>query len=421
MATPYSKAVERLRVIVESTFATDATGSLGSFTDVPANEGSMTVTLNKAEMDPNYLLQRRMDARPRVLGPKRPQLKFTITLAPTGTAAGASTAAVSGCLGLLLKAVMGGEDLGTGTTFSAGWTAITGTVASASGLTAGAYIGWRNSSGVVEWRQIKSKSSNTLVLAHGFSGTPANSDVCYAAATYYVTEDPSQSLQFIAYGQSTADRWLLLGCQCVGFDLSVDPSGKGIPSITFTFEAANWLEGGSTAGSITGTIADATYTNYSPIVEYAGDYEMFTVGTPTYVATTCQVPISALSWKPKFTFTALTSPSATATATGGSPIFRWRATRTNPPLEGSFTTFMDAMTWWNKRDAKASMAQQYTIGISGGSAIVLAAPTVQVLNPQRGASDQEIEGQVVSIVGRCNTDTALSTDLAKSPFVIVLG
>ena len=82
---------------------------------------------------------------------------------------------------------------------------------------------------------------------------------------------------------------------------------------------------------------------------------------------------------------------------------------------------MDAMTWWNKRDAKASMAQQYTIGISGGSAIVLAAPTVQVLNPQRGASDQEIEGQVVSIVGRCNTDTALSTDLAKSPFVIVLG
>ena len=147
---------------------------------------------------------------------------------------------------------------------SAGWTAITGTVASASGLTAGAYIGWRNSSGVVEWRQIKSKSSNTLCTRTRSSGTPANSDVCYAAATYYVTEDPSQSLQFIAYGQSTADRWLLLGCQCVGSTSAWTRAGKGIPSITFTFEAANWLEGGSTAGSITGNDRGPTYTNYKP-------------------------------------------------------------------------------------------------------------------------------------------------------------
>lgn len=414
------KSVESMRVIVESTFATDATGSLGSFTYVPFNEGSATLTINTSEMDPLSAVQSRYEAREMVLGPRECSLKFTINLAPTGTAAGSAVAAVSGALGILLKATMGGEHLGTGTTFTGG-TAIVPTVTSAAGLVEGGYIGWANSAGVTEWRQIKSISGASVTLAHGFSGAPANADVCYAAATYYFTEDPATSLQFIVSGQNTYDRWLCLGCQAVGgFDIAIDPTGKAIPTVTFNMKGALYYDENQTAGNIGGTISDATYTNYNPIVEYVGDFHMFTVGTPTYTATTSRVHVSAVSWKPKVAFVPVTSPAATAATLGGSPIYRWRGARANPPLEGTFTTYMDSLTWWTNRDAKADMAQQMTIGKSAGSAIVLAAPTVQVLNPQRSASDQEIEGQVVTFKARRNTDTALTTELAKSPVIIAL-
>lgn len=411
------KAVEALKVIVETTFGADATTSPGiaSFTFVPMNEGSGTVTITEDELDPNFVVQSRMQGRQRVLGKKSATLKFTMNVAPTGTAAAATVTAVTSALGIMLKATMGGEDLGTGTTFTGG-TAIVPTVTSAAGLTGGGWIGWTNASGVVEWRQIKSISGGSVTLSHGFSGSPANLDVCYAAATYYMTEDPSQSLQFAVYGQNTNDRWLLVGCQAMGgFDIAVDPTGKALPTITFNFTAASWIKGSATATPITGTIPTATYSAYNPIVGFAGEYRMFTVGTPT-LSTSSRIHVSAATWKPKIVFVPITSPSGTQT------IYRWRGGRSNPPLEATFTTFLDdALIWWTARDALGSWCQQQTLGTAAGSAVVLSAPTVQVLNPQRSASDQEIEGQVISLAARRNTDTALTTDEALSPVCIVLG
>jgi len=418
MANIQIKQVEAMKVIVETTFGADATTSPGiaSFTFVPFNEGTATVTLTMDELDPNFAIQKRYQGRERVLGKKSATLKFTMNLSPTGTAAGNTTVAVTSALGIMLKATMGGEDLGTGTKFATGWTPITGDALSAAGLTAGAFIGWTNSAGTVEWRQIKSKSTNTLVLTHGFSGSPALNDVMYSCATYSLTEDPAQSLQFAVYGQNTTDRWLLTGCQAVGgFDIAIDPTGKAIPTVTFNFTAANWIDGSSAATPITGTIPTASYSAYSPIVEYVGDFQMFTVGTPTYTATTSRVHISALTWKPKIVFAPVTSPSGTQT------IYRWRGARANPPIEGTFTTWFEDLTWWTKRSSLADMCQQYTMGTAAGAAMVLCAPTVQILNPQRAASNTEIEGQTISFAGRCNTDTALTTDLALSPVYIVLG
>lgn len=410
-------SVQALKVIVESTFASDATSSPGvaSFAFVPANENSATLTITQDELDPNFNVQSRFQGRERVLGKKSATLKFTINLAPTGTAAGNATASVTSALGILLKATMGNETLDTGTKFSTGWTAITGDVLSGSGITAGNFIGWTNSGGVVEWRQVKSRSSNTITLSHGFSGAPANNDICYACAGYSFAEDPSQSLQFIVYGQNTNDRWLVLGCQAMGgFEISVDPSGKAIPTITFNFSAANWLTSAQTAASITGTIPTATYSAYSPIVGYAGEFRMFTVGTPT-LATTSRIHVSAITWKPKVAFVPVTSPSGTQT------IYRWRGSRANPPVEGTFSTFMEDLTWWTGRTNLTDYCQQYTMGTAAGSAVILSAPTCQVLNPQRAASDQEIEGQTISFAGRMNSDTALTTELATSPVFIGLG
>jgi hypothetical protein len=412
------QSIGSMRVIVESTFAADATSSpgLGSFTYVPFNEGTAEATLVTDELDPNFVVQRRVQGRERVLGKRSAKLKFQINLAPTGTAAGSAVAAIgTSALGILLKAVMGGQHLGTGTTFVSGWTGITGDVTSAAGLTPGGWIGWANSAGTVEWRQIKSITSNTLVMTHGFSASPANTNVLYASATHYFTEDPSQSLQFLVSGAESDDRWLLLGGQAVeGINITLDPTGAAIPTVEFNLTFATYLESDETAGSVTGTLSDATYSNYSPIVGFAGDVRLDTVGAPTFT-TSARVHVSALSFSPKIVFTPVTSPSGTMT------IYRWRGGRANPPVEGDFTTFFEGLTYFQMRDSRADKALAYTLGTAAGSALVLAAPTLQILNPQRATSNEEIAGQTIHFAGRCNTDTALSTEIATSPVCIVLG
>ncbi len=400
--------VESLRVIVESTFGADASSSpgLGSFTYVPMNEGTGSITITTDELDPNFVVQSRYQGREKVLGKRSASLKFQMNLAPTGTAAASTVAAVEGALGLLLKATMGGEHLGTGTTFTGG-TAIVPIVTSAAGLIAGGWIGWSNTSSTVEWRQVKSISGTSITLDHGFSGSPTNAQVCYAAATYY----------FLVAGQESDDRWLLLGGQATGgVSITVDPSGAAIPTIEFNFTFCWYLESDETAASVTGTLADATYTNYNTIVGNAGEFRMFTVGAPT-LATTSRIHISALTFAPKIAFQAVTSPSG---ANGGT-IYRYRGTRANPPVESSFTTYYEDLTWFQARDAKADRAMSYTMGTAAGSAVVLAAGTVQVLNPQRVASNETIAGQTIMLNGRRNTDTAATTDLATSPVCIVLG
>jgi hypothetical protein len=410
------KAVESMRVIVESTFGADATSSpgLASFTYVPFNEGSAEVTLTRLEADPMQAVQSRYEGREKVLGARSAGLKFTMNLAPTGTAG--TGLCITSALGILLKASMGGERLGTGTTFVTGWTAITGDVTSGAGFVAGGWIGWANTAGTVEWRQIKSVTSNTIVLAHGFSGSPANTNVAYAAAEYYFTEDPAQSLQFLVSGQESDDRWLLLGAQCTGgFDITIDPSGAAIPTITFNMTASWYLESDETAASVTGTLADATYSAYSPIVGNAGEYRMFTVGTPT-LSTASRIHVSALAFAPKIVTVPVKSPSG---ANGGT-VLRYRGGRANPPVAGSFTTYLEDLTWFVGRDAKTDYCQQHTIGTVAGAQVVVSAPTVQVLNPQRSVSGEEIAGQTISWEGRRNTDTAATTEAAKSPACIVL-
>ncbi len=406
------QAVQRLRFIAETTYGTDMSASLASFTDVPASEGSIQVTLTTDELDPMQLVQYIDEGREKVLGKRSATLAFTMPIAPTGTAAASAVQAVSGALGTILKNIMGGETKGTGTTFSSGWTPITGDVASAAGIVAGTAIGWVNASSELEVREVESVTSNTIVLKHGFSGSPSNANVCYSSATYTFSQDPSTSLQFLVAGVEEQDRWLLRGGQCVGgFAIALDPTGAALPTITFNFSFSNYMESDETASAITGAIGNATYSNYTPIVGNAGDLRVWTVGAATFV-TTSRVHCSALAFAPALSYVPVTSPAG---ANGGT-IYRWRRARANPPVTGSFTTFFEAMTWFQGRDSKADYDVQYQSGIAAGSSFVLSAPTVQVLNPQR-ADSGGMAGQTITFEGRRDTDVGASTGaVAKSPW-----
>ncbi len=409
------QAVQAVRAFSEVTFGADSSASIGSYTYIPLREGSAQLTLTRDSMTDAALVQHIDQYREEVLGKRSATLAITLNLAPTGTAAAAAVAAVTGALGLLLKAGLGGEYKGTGTTFASGSTAIVLNVTSSAGFSVGSCIGWVNASSVLEMREIKTISANVITLKLGFSGSPANTDVAYACATYYPTANPAESLAFLVEGLESDDRFLLTGGQMVGgMSIAFDITGQALPAVTMNFQFARWYAAGETSSSITGTLANATYTNYEPIVGEAGDFRVMTVGSPTLVSGT-SVNCSALAFTPSLGYVPYTSPQGVMT------VKRWVKSRTAPIMTGSWTNPYEDTTWWTARNSRTDKAVFYQYGTAGGSAVLITAPTVQIVNPQRAADAGGLAAQTISWKARRDTDTTvLTTDIAYAPFRIHL-
>jgi len=414
------QAVQAVRAFVESAFGADSSASIGSFTYLPIIEGSVNVTLTRDELDPSELVQHIDDGRKRVLGKRAAAVSFQLNLSPTGTAAANGITSITSGLGMILKAIMGGEQLGEGSIAAAASTAIVINVSTGDGAQwalAGQIMGWTNASGVVEWREVESRSTDAITLKRGFSGIPATSNPLYNAATYYMTASPATSLAFLIEGLESDDRWLLTGGQGVGgVTIAVDLTGGAIPKVTVNMTFARWYASNETGSSITGTLSAATYAAYSPIVGEAGNFEVWTVGAPTF-STTQSIHVSTLAFEPHIAFVAYTSPS------GVNTVKRWIKSRnTDSPVSGQFVVPYETTSWFAARNSRSNLAATYVAGVAAGSAVVLSSPTIQVLNPQRAADASGLAAQVVMWKGRRDTDVGASTsDIAKSPFRIHLG
>lgn len=418
------QAVQRIRFQVVAATPTAAVGadssaSIASFIDLPFREGTAQMVLTRDELDPMQAVQNIYEGRERVLGKRSATLSVTVNLSPTGTAAVTGTTAITSPIGRLLKAVMGGENLAAGST-SATSTAIVLKCATASHCNrwaAGCVVGWSNGT-FVEWRGVESVSTSTSVtLKHAFSGTPAAGNIFYNAATYYMTADPDTTVDFLVEGLDSDDRFLLTGGQAVsGIGITFDLTGAAIPSVTFNFTFANWYASNETGSSITGTLGTATYSATSPIVGEAGEFRSWTVGASTYV-TTSRLHVSAVTWEPHLSYVPVTSPS------GRNTIWRWKAARnSDSPVAGSFTIPYEDTTWFANRNSLADKNAMQVAGTAGGYAVILDAPTIQILNPQRAADASGIAAQTLMWKGRRDTDVGSSTsELAKSPFRIHLG
>jgi hypothetical protein len=409
------QAVQAVRAFSEATFGADSSGSLGSYTYLPLRDGSAQLTLTRDSLADAALVQHIDEYREEVLGKRSATIAITMNLAPTGTAAASAVAAVTGGLGMMLKACLGGEYKGTGTTFSSGSTAVVLNLTSAAGFSVGSAIGWVNASGVLETREIKTIATNVVTLKLAFSGSPANLDVAYAVATYYPTANPAESLAMLVEGLESDDRWLLTGGQAVGgVTLAFDVTGQTLPSVTFNLQFARFYAAGETSTPITGTLATATYTNYEPIVGEAGDFRVWTCGSPTLVSGTA-VNCSALSFTPALGFAPYTSPMGVMT------IKKWVKTRTAPIMSGNWVNPYEDVTWWTARNSRTNKAVAYQFGTAAGSTALITAPTVQIVNPQRTADAGSLAAQTVSWKGRRDTDTTvLTTDIAYAPFRIHL-
>lgn len=412
------QSVQRIRAFVESTFGADSSASAASFTDLPIVEGTATLTLTRDELNASPLVQHIDEATERVLGKRSATLSFQMNLSPTGTAAVTGQSSITSGLGMILKAIMGGETLGAGTTAGVGSTASALVCTSATPWDSGQVVGWTNASGVVEWREVETRpSSTTLTLKRGFSGSPANGNILYNAATYFMTANPTTSLAFIVEGLEPDDRWLLTGGQGVGgITIALDMTGGTIPRVTINMTFARWFASNETGSSLTGTLGTATYSAFSPIVGEAGNFEIWTVGAATF-ATTQSIHVSALAFEPHIAFVPYTSPS------GVNTVKQWVKSR-NPdsPVQGSFTLPYQDTTWFAHRNSRSDLAAQYVAGVAGGAAVIISTPTIQILNPQRAADAGGLAAQTIMFKGRRDTDAgAATTDQAKSPLRIHLG
>ena len=412
-AGPTNEPDSLIQAFEETTFGADMTGSLGSFTAIPFQEGSATFSATRETHDPQHAVQDVRDYREEVLGRKRSSLQFTMPLAPTGTAAGQGTTAVQSALGLLLELVMGGELLTPGSTAASWSNGASGTIATASTLARGGAMGWVDTSGVLHARGVRNNSGTTITSKIAFPAAPATSDVIYGSATYFCTRDPDKSFNFVVRGLESQDDWVLLGMQLDSMTLSL-PLDDTIPTVQFNFKGASWLYGSQATGSA--SLVDITpvaYANTSPITGHAGRFLI--QETTTQQLTGAEVPINAVSFEPQITYLEVTSPSGTEGT------HRWRLGRNNGPMiQGTFGTFFQDLTWHTGRDNKTDYQIAYQIGTTAGETILIEASTCQLTMADRGDANG-IAGVTAQFKGRLDavvSNQVTGTDVHSSPFRI---
>ncbi len=423
---PTVQGIQKISVATEAAgaFATEIvwpSGGADTFIDCPIVEGSASWTTDVQMLDPGNLVQYHHDYREEVVGKKSATLTFTMNLASTGTAATAAQSALQGALGKILKVVMGGEaTLATGSQSSTGATATAVSVDQSTGKwTSGMAAGWVNGSSVLEIRELQTVAAKVLTPKLAYSGAATVNDEFHNCATYFLAADPNTSLQFVVQGMEQEDRWLISGCQgSLTLNLPLDGS---IPTVTFAFQCATWVQvadaGGTAMVALDGTdLTVATYTNVDPITAVAGDFRVPILGTESLTAAT-QVHVSALAIEPQHNFVPITSPSGT------NGILRFRLSRNNgPSVQGSWTTFYESDGRWDARAAKTDYALFYQFGQSAGSSVLISCPTIQVVDVQR-VDDNGIAGETVTWKARADGDITASgtADQQRSPLRIHLG
>lgn len=287
MSTIYQGRLGRLRVRQESSYGTDMSGSLGSWDDVPANMDSIEVERLEEIVQPGHLIQRLDQRDLGVPMPREAKVGFSTNLETVTTVGGSGTAPAQHWLGVMLECGFGGKRISTGTTIATTSTSSSLNVTSASTYRAGGAVAMVNASGLLEIREIKSISSNNIVLKMAFSFTPANAAVVYGVATYFLHNNPLGAdptyLQLALEGYNPKDRWIFPGGALSSFGFSgLEP--KGIPRIKWGWQHPTWLpaDGSSTAANLrSAALAQVAYTHTNLSTVRAADYRLRTLSGST--------------------------------------------------------------------------------------------------------------------------------------------
>jgi hypothetical protein len=407
-----NRPIKRLRVYEEAngSFATDHSGTLGDYLDVPFIQDTCEYELLRPKQSPMHYLQHIDDYSEEVFLPKEATLKFAVNLQTVDTKPGSGVAIAQGALGRLLKIAMGGESLGTGRTVTTGATTTVVPASSISGMPVGNAVGFNTgASGRLEIREIKNNASTQLTLKHALTGAPANSAALLPSATYYLggtSGDQTTSLQAIIEGASTQDRYLLLGgwLESIAFEQLAPGS---IPRVTLGWRFAQWFRanGSDTAANLTtAALERVSYVNAKTLVVQASEFRKHVNGTST-IGPLIHAP--AIEYVPNIVYETQRAPGGTNTV-----VQAVRVATGAPAISGSFQVPAEDQTWINHELGTDEDADNVSLDYQIGSSItrggaMLVAPTVQITSVQPIGIGR-IEGWNVSWKGRLDGDTVTS-------------
>ena len=378
---------KRIRVYREpnGSFATDHTGTLGDFADLPVVDGSVNLTLNKPMESPRHMQQDLDSQSAKVHLPKSATLSFQCNLETFTTKSGDGVTAVENAVGTLFRSGLGHVNLGVGDTISdVSPSASSFDVATIARWGVGYGIGVVDS-GSFYVSEIKSISSSTITLSPTLPVTPSNGATLYNPATYYLGNDigsDTDSVQMILEGSKTTDKFLLLGGQWSGpptFDLQ---NGQ-IPKVTFNYTFADWLYQSETTGLSATALASATYTAIRQVV--VNDSYLFTGISP---GTT---HASQIGFTLGTQYARVTSPGNAAAVNN---TLQWIRTRgQGPVVSGSFVTEWNSQDFFAQRDAVGDQTdivlfQMGSVSGANGGGVALSAPSVQYTDVQL----QDVDG-----------------------------
>lgn len=406
-------AVKRVRQYTEpaGSFGQDHSGTLNDFSDLPVIEGSVEVSLDKPQLDPETQQQHLDEMPEQHFGPEACTMSFQINIAPTGTAAAAGTTQVQGPLGELLAAIFGDETLGTGVTTQSSNLSRTSFDCTTTGnsIVPGGAFGIVQD-GTYYMREIESVSGQTVTSKLELPSAVTTGATVFGCATYALDQDPDTSLQYIIEGEELQDRWLLLGMQVESFSMET-PVGE-LPRCTVTLKGAGYKHESSASGSFSSTLGDASYTN-TTIIATEGPYNLQTVGTATLTGSTAHVP--SITWNWQLSTVPIKSTS------GVNTIARWRRTRNKPTLTIENAFYYQDTTYFDARDNKTKKAHFLQLNTTKGKSVLLSVPTTQIIDVQM--ADQEgIVAQSTTFVARNDQDTAGGTsDREQSVFRMHFG
>lgn len=415
--TVVQENIKRLRVWQESSFATDGSGTMGNFLNVPFVAAQGARLRRGAAMLPVDHAQQHIDGMARqVIGPLDWTLDFTLNLETFDDRADESTTAQEGALGRILEAVMGIENLGQGDTVDDVSAAEDGfDVDNGSRWAAGGcLVAATGTGGALEARPIESVTTDTIALKWKLSSAPGNNDTVYNAATYAMgnVNDPV-TLQFAVEGLEQDDRYLLLGGQLASMRL-VDFGPGTVPKIAFSIKGPKWAyaDGSETSGTLTGSaLGIATYADAVTLVTKDSDYRFGTVGTATLTGTQIEAP--QFTFEPNISYAPRRTPAGTETIAG------WERLHQPPVIRGTVARPFQDNTWRTARDSRTSHYIWHQIGSStstGGAVIDI--PTVQVVDWQE-VDLGGIRGEQINWEARLDEDIA-NTETLYSAFRIHL-
>lgn len=395
-------ALRSLRVYVEpaGSYAVDSSATPANFIDVPMTEGFAMGPPARDMLDP-MLAQVRLDGRAqRITGKRSAALQVAMLLASHGVdMVGNETqpAATTWALRRLLTAIMGGVSL-TGTTAAA--TTVVSATTTAVTVTTTHGARWTPNSviacvvgGVLEAREVLSVAGDVVSVKEAFSAAPTASSAVRGGVTFFPTEDPDTSLQFIAQGRELSDNFLYRGMQG---SMQVEAKPGQLAKITMDLKGASATKLADHAGINVPSIA-----NWSPIAVVASALSAPTVGSTTrtpVLASDCTVALG-------FAYEPITGYGGTET------IIRMRRQRPRDGVLGKITFVVpyEDDTWINARDNRENRALFFQIGNAAGATVLMSFPTVQVVDVQRSASATQIAGQTVVCETRHDSSAAADT------------